>query len=160
MDENEALLKAVEAASWSRCKRSQRGAVIWRRTGGSMLAEGCNSPLHGECDGSDACKIDCSKRCLHAEQSALLDAQRWGKGVAGTEMLHTKVVDGKPVPSGEPSCWECSKLIATSNLVAMWLLVRNSNGDPVLRRYTPREFHELTLRNCGIFPYHKPLKDP
>lgn len=154
MDENEALAKAVEAASWSKCLKSQRGVVIWRRSGG-VLSQGFNFPVTTACDGSDACKADCAKRCIHAEQHALMEAQRYGKGVHGAEMLHVKTVNGAPVPSGEPSCWQCSRVIATSDLAAMWLLVLNADGDPVLRRYTTREFHELTLTNCGIHP-HRP----
>lgn len=129
--------------------------MIWRRSGG-LLSQGYNHPVDSPCDGSDACRADCAKRCLHAEQHAIMEAQRYGKGIQGAEMLHVKIVDDQPVPSGEPSCWQCSRVIIGSDLAAMWLLVLNDEGEPVLRRYTTREFHELTLRNCGIHPYRPP----
>lgn len=152
MDEWEALAHAVGAANWSRCQKSQRGVVIWRRNSG-VLSLGWNAPVIGQCDGSEACRRDCAKLCVHAEQHALQEAAKYGKGIHGAEMLHVKIVDGKPVTSGPPSCWQCSRAICQSNLTAMWLLHEGPDGDPELVRYDTREFHRLTLEHCGIHPY-------
>lgn len=102
-----------------------------------------------------SCRKDCGKLCVHAEANALHDAHMFGKPVARCEMLHVKVVDGKPVASGPPSCWQCSRAILRAGLEAMWLLRPGSEGgsDPVLVRYTAREFHRETLKTCGIYPY-------
>lgn len=154
MDEWEALKHAVTAARYSTCQKSQRGVVIWRRCAGpaGILSHGWNHPAVGRCDGSAACRRDCSKTCVHAEMYALTDAAQLGKGIRGAEMLHVKVVDGEPVPSGPPSCWQCSRHIAFSGLVAMWLL-EEVDGEPRLVRYNPVEFHRLTLERCGLHPY-------
>jgi deoxycytidylate deaminase len=152
MTEWEALAKAVEAAGWSGCQKSQRGVVIWQRKGG-VLSVGYNSPVMGKCDGSAACRRDCAKLCVHAEQHALQEAAKYGKGVRGAEMLHVKVVNGQAVVSGPPSCWQCSRSICQSNLAAMWLLHEGADGDPQLVRYDTMEFHRLTLEQCGIHPY-------
>lgn len=73
-------------------------------------------------------------------------------------MLHTKValVDGLwvSVPGGPPSCSDCSKLILEAGIDGMWLMEkREGEARPV--RYTASEFHEQTLRNCGLHPYKK-----
>jgi len=152
MDEHDALKKAIEAAGWSGCQKSQRGVAIWRRSGG-LISQDTNRPAAGRCDGSDACRRSCGKLCIHAEANAILSAQQWGKPMRGGEMIHVKVVDGQAVPSGPPSCWQCSRTILRSGLEAMWLLHANEGGDPVLVRYTATEFHDLTLRYCRIHPY-------
>lgn len=152
MTEQEALAKAVEAGCWSPCAKSKRGVVIWRR-GGGVLAQGFNTPPPGfKCDGSPGCRRDCGKVCIHAEVYAILDAGNYGKGIQGAEMLHVKVVDGKAVPSGPPSCWQCSRELIKAGLTFMWLL-EPGDPDPVLRRYGVDEFHELTLRNCRLHPF-------
>ena len=79
-----------------------------------------------------------------------------------SEMLHVKVniVDGQAqaVASGGPSCSDCSKLLGISGIVGMWLLHEKDDepGEKVLRRYTTREFHELTLKNLSLYPYLPP----
>lgn len=141
-----ALRRAVTVAKRSPCQKSKRGVVIWI-PGEPHYYLGWNARLDADCDGSAECRAVCSKVCRHAEQSALLSMARsshpWPPGRA--HMLHVKVVDGEPVPSGPPSCWQCSKLIHGAMLVAMWLL-----HDDGLRSYEPREFHRLTLLHCGL----------
>lgn len=73
-------------------------------------------------------------------------------------MLHTKVVfeggQWVSVPGGPPSCPDCSKLILEAGIDGMWL-VEERDGNTVLVRYTAAEFHDQTLRNCGLHPYKK-----
>ena len=66
-------------------------------------------------------------------------------GLASYEMLHVQVVEDRIVPSGPPSCPQCSKLILESGIAGMWLL-----HDDGWKRYDAREFHELTLRENSI----------
>lgn len=60
-------------------------------------------------------------------------------------MLHVKVVEGIGVPSGLPSCWQCSREILVSGLSWFWLF-----HDDGLKKYSPVDFHEQTLRNVGL----------
>lgn len=120
---------------------------------------GCNHPPGRiACDGSESCRASCGKLAVHAEQDALLRCVASGLQVHGLEMLHTKValVDGLwvSVPGGPPSCSDCSKLILEAGIDGMWLMEkREGEARPV--RYTASEFHEQTLRNCGLHPYKK-----
>lgn len=146
--EQEALVEAVEAARFSPCAKSQRGVVIWRP--GFPLMSTCrvgfnHPPEPFKCDGSQLCRESCNKLCVHAEQAALLQFAAEGLSTDGCHMLHVKVVQGEPVVSGPPSCWQCSRMLLSARLEAMWLL--HEEG---LRRYSPQEFHRLTLLSCGL----------
>lgn len=126
---------AVEEARRSPCQ-SKRGAVIFDARG--VVAHGFNRqvpPL--VCDGSDACKRTCRHSAVHAEQAALLAA---GVMARGRDMLHVKVVDGGLVPSGGPSCGQCSRLIVCAGIRHMWLF--HEDG---WRRYDAEEFHRLSV---------------
>lgn len=167
MNEREALQAAVEAGNKSPCVKSKRGVIIFRSRPHPFygfgpypdpLASGFNTPPPGfTCDGSEACRRDCGKVCVHAEAHAILAAGRGGVDIHEAEMLHVKVVDGVAVPSGPPSCWQCSRDILFSGLSGMWLYEQDSAGGPVpiLRRYGAVEFHEATLRNCGLHLRHQ-----
>lgn len=137
-DENDALMEAVRAGIKSPCAKSKRGVVIWSPSDTLVYATGFNHPPRQmACDGSKACRDACGKLCIHAERHAL-DQLRVRK--PGLHMLHVKVVDGAPVPSGPPSCWQCSRDILEADIEHMWLM-----HDDGLRAYSAREFHELTL---------------
>jgi deoxycytidylate deaminase len=127
-------LGAIERlASCSPCIKSKRAAVVFDANSQRLWGSGFNtppSPMH--CDGSDACRRDCGKICIHAEQMALRAAIEHrvgefgapGDGVsslAGLTMLHVKVVDGKVVPGGPPSCWQCSREVLDAQLAGFWL---------------------------------------
>lgn len=144
-DENWALLQAVEIAKQSPC-RSKRGVVIWNRTAG-LISVGFNAPPKPfECDGTDACKKNCAKTAVHAEQKALLGIERWNYiKLDQCEMLHVKVVNGEAVISDKPSCWQCSKLILACKLKSMWLYQKEG-----LIEYSPYEFHRQTLVNSDL----------
>ena len=140
--EHDALEAATIAAASSPCQKSKRGVVIFHRQYG-LSVTGCNHPpLPLVCDGTKECRKVCNKICIHAEEDALL---KNGAPLVGYEMLHVKVVDGKPVASGPPSCWRCSPVILHAKLKAMWLL--HEDG---LRAYYPLEFHIMTLEHHGI----------
>ncbi len=146
------VVRAVEGVGiLSPCAKSKRGVVIWH--GNRFLATGFNAPPEPFfCDGSAACRRDCGKICVHAEQAALLKCQYFP--LIGASMAHVKMVDGKPVPSGGPSCPDCSKKILFSGVETMWLLEERPQLDvgfvPTWVPYTAFEFHRLTLVNCGL----------
>jgi len=142
-DEQWALNLAITAARLSPCKKSQHGVVIWH-PGFPDYARGWNhQPNPHTYDGSDHCRTNCGKLCVHAEAHALLrfpevtkalpPGQSW---MMGAHMLHVKTVAGEPVASGGPSCWQCSRLILQSGISTMWLL-----HDEGLRAYTAEKFH-------------------
>lgn len=141
--ERDALKDAIIAASHSGCHKSQRGVVIFHRRFGLHTSGTNYPPSPFSCDGSKECRKACNKICIHAEQDALLKS---GTPLLGYEMLHVKVVDDKAVPSGQPSCWQCSRLILAAKLRCMWLL--HEDG---LRSYMPLEFHALTLKEKGLY---------
>jgi len=159
---NDALHAAVAEGARSPCAKSKRGVVIFTTQG--LLAGGHNHPPDPfRCDGSKLCRRACTELCIHAEEDAMQHVimgpsktsvvSNWSgmltqMNIIGVDlqMLHVKVVDGKAVPSREPSCWQCSKSILGSGKIdRMWLLREDE-----LRSYTPLEFHEATLRNCWL----------
>lgn len=147
-NQHQALKAAVAVARLSPCMKSQRGVVIFDLERG-VLARGTNHRVDEQsCDGSPACRSACAKLCVHAELDALTayfkPPQLLGK-YPWVHMLHVKVVDGHPVPSGPPSCWQCSRHIVNSGIRWMWLL--HEDG---LKRYTACEFHRLTLEHCEL----------
>lgn len=141
--------EAIRIARSSPCAKSKRGVVTFDWVGVREAAH--NGPPRGfTCDGSDACRASCSKVAVHAEQRALLmDETVSEEEMLPREMLHVKVVSGALVPSGGPSCPDCSKLILESGIVAMWLYELR-DGQPTWIRYEAAEFHRQTLIACGL----------
>lgn len=138
----EALEWATYIATLGPCAKSKRGVVIFKEDG--IIGHDYNAPPKPfVCDGSEACRASCNKLCVHAESAALLYVGV--EGAHGAHLLHVKVVDGKPVPSGPPSCWQCSREILAAGIATVWLL--HEDG---LRSYTAEEFHRLTLERCGL----------
>jgi deoxycytidylate deaminase len=142
--EYRALSWATDVGARSPCHKSRRGVVIWMPGEGHAVASGFNHQPRGfACDGSLACRKHCSDLCVHAEAAALAsltDAR------TGLHMLHVKSVEQGYVHSGGPSCVRCSKLILDDSRIAvMWLLHRDG-----LRKYTPEEFHRLTLERLQL----------
>src|SRR4051812_24910190 len=131
---------AVEVSGWSPC-RSKRGVVIF--SAGDVISYGYNYKPRGfDCDGSAECKATCRREAVHAEQQALMSA---GNRAHASELLHVKTVDGKLVPSGGPSCVECSKLAWAARIAWVWLY-----HDTGWRRYAGAEFHALSLRAAAL----------
>lgn len=140
------LLYAVTAAHKSTCAKSRRGVVAWRPDKAFQGAvTGWNGPpTPFVCDGSKACRAACGRVAVHAEQAVLLRAGP--EFMRNAEVMHVKVdAEGDPVPSGPPSCVECSKLLVWVGLAGVWLL--HADG---LRRYTSVEFHHATLTGLGL----------
>jgi len=135
---------AAREAARSPCAKSKRGVVMWVR-GSQVAILGHNRPALGECEGSDRCRRDCARRCVHAEQMALLVGSETSADVeplSDWDLLHLKVdSDGMPLSSGGPSCLECSKLILHAGIGGVWLL---QQGQGWVRR-TADEFHRVTL---------------
>jgi deoxycytidylate deaminase len=131
---------AIETSRESPCQ-SKRGVVIFDATDDHRLplSRAYNfKPAWFPCDGSNACKATCHEQAVHAEQDALLQL---GPKARGAEMLHVKTVNGRMVPSGGPSCVQCSKLAVVAGITAVWLY-----HDDGWRRYDMREFHRLSLQ--------------
>jgi deoxycytidylate deaminase len=126
---------AVQVSGLSPC-RSKRGVVIF--SDGNVISHGYNYKPRGfECDGSEACKASCRREAIHAEQQALLSA---GSQAHASELVHVKTVDGHLVPSGGPSCVECSKLARAVGIAWVWLY--HADG---WRRYEMADFHRRSL---------------
>jgi deoxycytidylate deaminase len=136
---HEAIDRAREAAMQSPCAKSQRGAIVFAEvpcgmtTSPIILGSGFNGPPgYIRCTGSETCRKFCGQRCMHAESRALHNAgQRWmSTGLhAPWHMLHVKVENGAVVPSGPPSCWQCSRDILDAGIHTMWLLEGPPQGN-------------------------------
>lgn len=108
------VASAVEQANRSPCAKSKRGVVLWDPVTNRIVGRGHNAPPVGfKCDGSDACRQACGKLCTHAEVNAVFSA---GHRAVKADMLHIKTVDGQPVPSGPPSCWQCSRNLISAGV--------------------------------------------
>lgn len=126
---------AVGVSTHSPCQ-SKRGAVIFK--GDDIIAHGFNyKPSAFACDGSDACKATCREEAIHAEQQALFVA---GHDAQGSEMLHVKTINGRLVPSGGPSCVQCSKLSLVAGVERFWLYEECG-----WVRYKMDLFHQLSI---------------
>ncbi len=131
----EAIATAIRYSCLSRC-RSKRGAVTF--LGDTVLTAGFNDRVAPYvCDGSLSCKAYCRVTAIHAEQAALVNV---GTNLRGCDLLHVKTVDGQLVPSGPPSCVQCSKLAVAFGIAAVWLY--HPDG---WRRYDVQEFHRLSV---------------
>lgn len=147
---HEAVAAAIEAGRASPCAKSKRGVSIFARHPGPnvvVYARAHNSPPEPfDCDGSAACKNACRAICEHAEAAALRLLGGVHAAGRGLELLHIKVVDGKPVVSGPPSCPRCSlAILADRRISTVWLL--HAEG---WRSYTPEAFHGRSLRAVGL----------
>lgn len=133
---------AREAALKSPCAKSKRGVALFNRARADqaasewhrpvsealtyvyddvVVATGCNGPPSPfTCSGSDRCRRDCGKLCLHAEERAIRAAGALDD-VADLELVHVEVVNDRVVPGGGPSCWQCSRLVVEVKLRGVWL---------------------------------------
>lgn len=151
-----AVRAAIAAAGQSPCAKSKRGVSAYRSLPiAHVVARGCNAPPPGfACDGSDVCREWCVKVCIHAEQAVLRQEFFGPRFGPPAYLVHAKVIDGELAVSGGPACWQCSRLIpADSRIAGVWLF--HADG---WRLYGPDEFHELTLRACGMEPLYSPEK--
>lgn len=162
-----AIRAAVAAARRSPCAKSKRGAAVFQpEIPNFLFGVGWNGqPAPFVCTGDARCRATCGQRCVHAEVRAIRGLM---PAIArGLELVHAKVIDGRLVAGGGPSCWQCSREILDAGLAAVWLYVqdtvveRNSQGffpqpeeypvgEPHWVRYAAEEFHHVTLRACGL----------
>ena len=165
-----AVAIAIGEARSSSCGRSKRGACAWYKDGDrTVSAVGRNyAPLSSgrpvtsdrnyaplslgaPCDKSNECKATCGKRLLHAEEDALLKLGPIPKGLDAS-MLHVKIGAKSSVwdavPSGEPSCPECAKLMLVAGFKEMWLLHESPRNWQV---YKTDMFYMKTLENLGLW---------
>lgn len=144
------------------CRKSARRVIVFDPNTLRILGAGYNAPpCPLACDGSEACRRDCAKICIHAEQMAITRATAENKSqhLTGLELVHGKFVDGNLVAGGPPSCWQCSKLVLEVDLRGVWLyqtpesLKRDDRIEriaPEWKFYNAVEFHWATLRECGL----------
>jgi hypothetical protein len=121
-----AIERAVEAARMSPCAKSKRGVAMVRRgaVDDYILNAHFNSPPPPmACAGTEACKKDCSKICMHAEQrSMLVRPQLYPHALpADLDLVHVKVGSSELVAGGPPSCWQCSRMILDQGYAGIWL---------------------------------------
>ena len=109
--------KAALEAAKSLCLRSKCGAIIVKD--GEIIGRGYNAPPKDKvvtrCQKSDLPEDFPSDKhcCLHAEQRAVFDALKSNpEKLAGSTIYFVRVDDkGDPVPSGDPRCTICSKIV-------------------------------------------------
>lgn len=167
---------ARQAAMRSPCEKSKRGVALFNRESADRVASNWHGPaltpqaypiivnevvvatgFNGQppgfaCSNTYACRRDCAKLCMHAEQRAIMAAGALDD-LQQLELVHVKVVDGIAVPSGGPSCWQCSRLIVEVKLRGVWLFesgTRYPEAPPEWRFYESSEFHRETLRSCDL----------
>lgn len=143
---------ARKVGASSPCAKSKRGAVIFNPEEADRILDGRTAleqanisgwslegaqsgtlrtaahnrpPAPMVCTGTEACRANCGKLCNHAEALAILYSNEYGGDQAECEMVHVKVVDGKVVAGGPPSCWQCSRLILETGLRGIWLYEEN-----------------------------------
>jgi deoxycytidylate deaminase len=115
---------AVAAANCSPCAKSRRGVVVFRTSGGGLIAgTGHNGPPigAGSCSADHTCRANCARRCVHAEMRALREADRRGWTTRGLDVLHVKTVDRGLVTSAGPSCVPCANHILDAGIAGVWL---------------------------------------
>lgn len=150
-----AIEVALAAAKQSPCGKSKRGVSVYRvrSTDGDAIVVGLGwngMPGGAACTNDETCRRLCAQRCVHAEMRAIRGAAiRHLVPLTSHDAVHVKIgAAGELVPSGGPSCWQCSREILDVGLGGFWLY----HGDCLepWRRYTAAEFHASTLINCGL----------
>lgn len=122
--------RAVIEATNSNCAKSKRGAVIFNPASNIVIASAHNEPPYPFlCGGKARCGVNCNKVAVHAEERAILIAQLARTRSDSYDLVHVKAVEGRLAPSGPPSCWQCSRMVAEIGL-HVWLY----EGTPVFDR--------------------------
>lgn len=145
------VAEAVRASAFSSCEKSTRGVVLFHPSSPEVpMFPGWNhTPKGFACTGTQTCRQNCNKICVHAEQHSLLQLSPKYRS-DGWHLVHVKTVNHKLVPSGPPSCWQCSRLILDCGAVSdVWLF--HETG---WKSYSALDFHTLTLRECGLLEDH------
>lgn len=139
---------AIVVASTATCGKSRRGVAILDRTQGRVVAVAANGPpVPFVCEHTALCVATCRRIAVHAEQRALMIALNSGARARHLEIVHVKVDEaGQPVPSGGPSCVDCSKLLLDAGVYCVYLL--HEGG--VWRWYEAYTFHEMSLASQSL----------
>lgn len=159
----ENLEHAIYAATQSTCAKSKRGVAIFEfgnvRFQEVVMANN-SPPKPFICTGTEKCKESCGKVAIHAEERAIMRSLRkhannsyddfaWQSDEK--DMVHIKVIDGKPVASTRPSCWMCSRKLVEAKMRYMFMVTDfDDSGGPVFTGWTVEEFHEETLKFCDL----------
>lgn len=137
----------------SPCAKSKRACIAYRpatspESPTAVLAKAVNAPPKPlVCADSERCRASCRDVAVHAEVAVLLDLQESGISAKGLDLVHLKVRDGKPVPSGKPSCARCSTQLLAAGVAGVWLLHEDNMEFPwSWRRYDALKFHRLSMR--------------
>jgi len=138
-----AVAAAAKAEREKRCQKSTRGVAVYSLIDDWTVVGTNGPPGPFRCTGTDACRASCRHVAVHAETRAIFSAVR--AGLYPSELVHVKVAGGVLVPSGRPSCVECSKLIMDTSIMGVWLY--HEKG---WRCYTPLEFHKRSLEYHGF----------
>lgn len=181
-----ALRMALTMARLGPCQKSRRGAALYRSVApdrwkhyaipvagaGAGAGAGFNGPpilmtsaheqpLWARCDGSEACRRDCRRRCMHAEARALLSLPLDDDRITAShlQMVHVKVppvgegvLDAYPqgMPTSGPSCIECSKLMLDAGIGGIWMLEGSPGISWTWRYYTTEECHRASVAASGV----------
>lgn len=146
------LAVAIEQSNHSLCV-SKRGCAIWgeriHSTQPLIIGRGYNkhTGIRG-CLQNSQCKVTCRSLAVHAEQVALMDALHNNVHIHNQPifMVHVKTQNNKLVPSGPPSCVQCSKLILASPMRITGVYLFHEQGWGF---YPTIQFHALSMENEG-----------
>ncbi|KKL75847.1 hypothetical protein LCGC14_2050790 [marine sediment metagenome] len=138
---------AIFAARESTCAKSRRGAALVHPEDLDKIFVASNGPPKKfKCTGSGACRDNCNKVAVHAEERLLI---RHGNMASGFHLVHAKVDEhNELVSSGPPSCWQCSRMIVEAEIDWVWLYSFGFGNKWI--PYQATEFHELTLEHNGL----------
>jgi len=152
--------RALQVAAQSPC-RSKRGVALYDMRTGAFRGAGFNGPPGG-CPGRETCAGTCGQRSVHAEVRALRAAVEYGihgRAEGPWDLIHVELAaDGGVVACDGPSCWQCSREILDVGFVGgVWLHEEWPTEDGgwtpgIWHRYTPEEFHRVSLQRCGMKP--------
>jgi len=80
---------------------------------------------------------------VHAEERAIIHAR---ENLRGLELVHAKIdLKWELQESGNPSCWQCSRMILEAGISRVWLY-----GKDGWQGWDPVAFHAATLKNCDL----------
>src|SRR5574338_69495 len=143
---NYILYHMIRIGSNGPCEKSKRVSAIY--TNNDFVIAVNSPPYPYKCSKDEKCKKDCNQICVHAEESAIMEALYKFKDksdIINSTCVHLKIIDGQPVTSGNPSCIYCSRKLLHSGVQYMWLWQETG-----WKRWTTLDFHRETIANLGL----------
>lgn len=135
--------RAIAIAQMSTCAKSKRGAIMAHPDTHTIFEAFNGPPRTFECTRDTECWSSCNRVAVHAEERLLLTpgARAYAPG---SHIVHARVNSetGDLLPSGCPSCWQCSRMIVECEVGWVWLYHDDGEWTP----YQAAAFHELTLK--------------